>query len=107
IDEIRKALFPVAGGFGEQVDREMTTFTASIHRDHWADFADIAFPMLLDPGFREEDFARVKDQQRNALLVDLRANNEEELGKEILQTGLFAGTPYGHTSRGTVAGLEA
>ena len=40
-------------------------------------------------------------------MQDLRANNEEELGKERLQANLFAGTPYGHPSLGTVAGIEA
>ncbi len=64
-------------------------------------------PQLLSPGFREEDFQRLKDQQLNALKQDLRNNNEEELGKEELQNVVFAGTPYGHTVLGTTAGLES
>ena len=107
IDEIKKALFPMAGSFDAQVDKEMTTFTGGIHRDNWVRFLDIALPMLLDPGLREDDFRRVKDAQMNALKQDLRNNNEEELGKERLQTDIFAGTPYGHTVLGTVAGIEA
>jgi len=75
IDEIRKALFPMAGGFDAQVDKEMTTFTGGIHRDNWGRFLDIALPMLLEPGLREEDFRRVKDAQMNALKQDLRNNN--------------------------------
>ncbi len=107
IDEIRRALFPMAGSFGVQVDKEMTTFTASVHRDNWDRFAGVVLPMLVDPGFREDDFKRVKDAQRNALRLDLRGNNEEELGKERLQENLFRGTPYGHTTLGTLAGLDA
>ncbi|HYB53661.1 MAG TPA: insulinase family protein [Thermoanaerobaculia bacterium] len=107
IDEINKALYPMAGTFNDQVDKEMTTFTGSIHRDNWKEFFDIALPQLLDPGFREEDFHRLVDSQRNALTEDLRNNNEEELGKERLQTNLFAGTPYGHPVLGTVAGLQS
>jgi zinc protease len=107
IDEIKKALFPMAGSFDAQVDKEMTTFTGSIHRDNWGRFLDIALPMLLDPGLREDDFRRVKDAQMNALKQDLRNNNEEELGKERLQVNIFAGTPYGHPVLGTVAGIEA
>jgi len=107
IDEIRKALFPMAGGFDAQVDKEMTTFTGGIHRDNWGRFLDIALPMLLEPGLREEDFRRVKDAQLNALKQDLRNNNEEELGKERLQANIFGGTPYGHPVLGTVAGIEA
>jgi len=37
----------------------------------------------------------------------LRSDNEEELGKEALQDEIFAGTPYGHTVLGTVAGIDA
>jgi zinc protease len=107
IDEIKKALFPMAGSLNAQVDKEMTTFTASVHKDNWAAFADVALPMLLDPGFREDDLARLKDQQKNTLVQDLRGNNEEELAKEELQASLFAGTPYGHTVLGTAAGIDA
>jgi zinc protease len=64
-------------------------------------------PRLLDPGLREDDFKRLKDNQLNALKEDLRNNNEEELGKEALQAAIFQGTPYGHPALGTVAGIEA
>jgi zinc protease len=107
IDEIRKALFPMAGSIDAQVDKEMTTFTLGIHRDNWTRFADLTLPMLTEPGFREDDFQRLKDQQLNALTQDLRNNNEEELGKERLQAVLFAGTPYAHPVLGTVAGVKA
>ncbi|HEY3173186.1 MAG TPA: insulinase family protein, partial [Thermoanaerobaculia bacterium] len=107
IDEINRALYPMAGTFTAQVDKEMTTFTGSIHRDNWKPFLDIVLPQLLDPGFREEDFHRLKDNQLNALKEDLRSNNEEELAKERLQTNLFAGTPYAHPTLGTVAGIQA
>ena len=107
IDEINKALFPMAGVFRAQVDKEVTTFTASIHRDNWKPFLEIVLPMLTDPGLREDDFKRVKDAHANALKEDLRNSNEEELGKERLQTNVFSGTPYGHPVLGTVAGIEA
>ena len=107
IDEINRALYPMAGSFGDQVDKEMTTFTGSIHRDNWKPFLEIVLPQLSDPGFREDDFQRLKDSQSNALKEDLRSNNEEELAKERLQTNLFAGTPYAHPALGTVAGIQA
>ncbi|MCM3876324.1 MAG: insulinase family protein [Thermoanaerobaculia bacterium] len=107
IDEIRKALFPVAGSFDAGVDREMTVFTGVVHKDAWKTFAGVALEQLVSPGFREEDFRRIKDAQKNALVQNLRSNNEEELGKERLQTRIFAGTPYGHTVLGTVAGIDA
>lgn len=107
IDEITKAFYPMAASFGASVDREMTTFTGSIHRENAPRFLDIVFPMVLDPGFRVEDFQRLKDAQLNALKTDLRSTNEEELGKERLQANLFAGGPYDHPALGTVAGVTA
>ena len=107
IDEINKALYPMAGAFGSQVDKEMTTFTAVVHKDNVDKFLGVVLPQLLTPGFRDEDFQRLRDQQLNALQQDLRSNNEEELGKEQLQNVIFEGTPYGHTVLGTLAGIKA
>ena len=106
IDDIEAAMYPTAGSFGHRADKEMTSFTATIHRDKWRTLADVALPQLLDPGWRQEDFDRVKTRQINALVQDLRSNNEEELGKERLQTNVFRSTPYGHVALGTVAGLN-
>ncbi len=107
IDEINRALYPMAGSLSGQVDKEMTTFTGRIHADNWQKFLDIALPQLLDPGLREDDFKRLREAQRNALVQDLRANNDEELGKERLQSLIFRGTPYAHPPVGTVAGIDA
>jgi len=107
IDEVNQALFPLAGSFTQQTDKEMTTFTGSIHKDNWQQFNQIALPLLLTPGFREDDFRRLKDAQKNALLLDLKDNNEEEFAKERLQTNVYAGTPYGHPVLGTAAGIDA
>jgi zinc protease len=107
IDQIRRALFPLAASFEPTVDREMTTFSGMVHSDNWEAFLEIVLSQLLQPGLRDEDFARLREAQRNALIEDLRSNNEEELAKERLQTNIFAGTPYGHTTLGTVAALDA
>jgi zinc protease len=107
VDEIKKALFPMAGSFSSQTDKEMTTFTGVIHKDNSKAFLDIALPQLIEPGFREEDFKRLKDAQLTALKDDLKSGNDEELGKERLQADIYAGTPYGHPTLGTVAGIEA
>jgi len=105
IDEINRALFPLAGSFSARVDREMTTFSGVIHRDNLGKFADVALAQLLTPGFRDDDFSRLKEMQANTLTQDLRSNNEEELGRERLQTNIFAGSGYGHTTLGTVRGI--
>lgn len=107
IDEIEERLHPMAATFSARVDKELVTLTGSVHRDNWERFLELALPQLTEPGFREEDFRRVKDRVRNGLAQDLRENNEEELGKERLQATLFAGTPYGHPVAGTLAGIDA
>ena len=106
-DEVTKALFPLAASLNEQTDKEMTTFTGSTHKDNWKQYMEIAMPLLLAPGFRDEDFRRLKDAQKNALLLDLKDNNEEEFGKERLQANVFAGTAYAHPVLGTVKGIDA
>jgi zinc protease len=107
LSDINRALYPMAGLWTSQADKDLTTITGSIHRDNWQQFFDIVLPSLLEPGFREDDFQRLKDEHLNALKQDLRNNNEEELGKERLQANLFPGTPYAHPSLGTVAGIQA
>ena len=107
IDEIREALHPLAATFSAQVDKELVTLTGTFPADGWERFADVALPQLTEPGFRADDFLRVRDDHLNALVQDLRDANDEELGKERLQANVFAGTPYGHPALGTVAGIGA
>jgi zinc protease len=107
IEEIRAALHPLSASLEAQADKELVTLTGTFPKGGWERFVEVALPQLTDPGFREEDFRRVKEAHRAALLQDLRDSNEEELAKERLQASLFAGTPYGHPVLGTVAGLDA
>ena len=107
IDEISRALFPLAASFSAQIDREVTVFTGVAHADVLDQFLSVALPQLTTPGFREDDFARLREQQLNELVQDLRSNNEEELGKERLQQLLFKGSRYGHPTLGSITSLEA
>jgi zinc protease len=107
IDEIDAVLYPMAGTFAARTDKEMTSITGVIHRDNWPRFVMTVMPQLVENGWRQDDFERLKTQQLNALVQDLRSSNEEELGKERLQINVFRGTPYGHVALGTVAGLRA
>src|SRR5262245_36055427 len=107
IEQIDAAMYPTAGSFDARTDKEMTSFIGSIHRDKWQTFVGVALPQLVDAGWRQQDFDRLKARQLNALVEDLRSNNEEELGKERLQTDVLRGTPYGHVALGTVAGIKA
>ncbi len=62
--------------------------------------------MLLDPGFRADDFKRLKDEAVNFLEVNLRQSNDEELGKERLYNNIYKDHPYEHHSMGSVSGLK-
>jgi zinc protease len=62
--------------------------------------------MVLNPGWRADDFERVRDDAINNLRVGLRGNNDEELGKEELYNVIYAGRGYGHENLGTVASLS-
>lgn len=106
-DEIQKALFPLAASFSDRTDKEMTTFTIRVHKDHASKVFDLVLPALTQPGLKNEDFTRIKADLLNQLKQDLRTNNEEELGKERLQELIFNGTPLAHPVLGTVAGLES
>lgn len=107
VSEIRQVLYPMAAGFGRQVDKELATFSGSIHKDNWHPYLHIVLGQLATPGFREADFKRLKTQLLTRLTQDLRQNNEEELAKERLQTNIFAGTAYAHPALGTVAGINS
>ncbi len=105
-DQIVNALFPMAASIGSQVDQEMTTFSGATHIDNLDAYYKLFRAMLLEPGWRDDDFKRLKDNAINSLRVGLRGNNDEELGKEVLLSELYAGTPYGHYSAGAVSSLE-
>ena len=103
--QIVDALFPMAASVNAQVDKEMVTFSGETTVETLKPYYRLLSAMLLEPGWREDDFRRVKDDAINALKVGLRSN-DEELAKEVLYTALFAGTPYGHYAAGTAGSLE-
>jgi zinc protease len=104
--QIVDAMFPMAASVGAQVDKEMSVFAGATHADNLSGYYKLLRSMLLEPGWRQEDFQRVKDDAINGLRVGLRGNNDEELGKEVLYQNIYEGTPYGHYNGGAVASLE-
>ncbi len=105
-DEIVEAMFPMAASVGAQVDKEMTVFYGTTHAENLEAYYGLLRPMLLEPGWREDDFRRLKDEAKNFLRIQLRSNNEEELGKEFLFLKVFEDHAYGHHSVGTIAALD-
>lgn len=105
--EITDAMYPMATSFQWQVDKEMTVFSGSTHLDNLDKYFALIREMLMDPGFREDDFQRLKEDAINYLKTSLRSGNDEELGKEVLYTMIYPSThAYGHENRGAVGALE-
>jgi zinc protease len=104
--QILDAMYPMATQVEVYSDKEMTTFVGETHRDNLDKFYGLMRDMILQPGWRKEDFDRLRDDSVNALKVSLRGNNDEELGKEGLYNVIYRGTPYGHENLGTVSALQ-
>ncbi len=108
IDEINAAMFPMAAGFGAQVDKEMTRLAGQVHKDNLDAWYELVRGQLLFPAWSEKDFARVKTQIKNAIRTDLVGNNDEELGKEFLYTQIYGPKhPYGALTLGGVGDIES
>lgn len=105
-EQIVEQFYPMATSFGWQSDKEMTTFVGQTHVDNLPKYYALVRQMLLEPGFREDDFKRLKDDALNFLKTSLREGNDEELGKERLYNIVYAGHPYEHHSMGTISSLE-
>ncbi len=105
-DQIVAEFYPMAAGFGWQSDKEMTTFVGQTHVDNLDKYYAIVRQMLLEPGFREDDFNRLRRDAINFLKTTLREGNDEELGKERLYNIIYKGTPYENHSMGKISSLE-
>ena len=105
-DKIIEVMYPMATSFNGQVDKEMTVFFGTTHLDNLEAYYKLISEMLLNPGWREEDFTRVRTDAINFLKETLSGNNDEELGKEALYRMIYAGHPYGHENTGTISALE-
>jgi zinc protease len=104
--ERTRQLFPMAAEISGHVERQQTVFTARVHRDHLDKFYPLFRDMLLHPEFSEADFERVRARTLSSLTQDLRGADDESLGKEVLQSMLFEGHPFGHPEIGTESGLS-
>jgi len=104
--QLVEKLYPWAAGINVQVDQEITTFIAEIHRDHLDAFYKLFSDLLLSPRFDPADFQRMKDVGLNYIKNTLRSTDDENLGKEALSAFMFPDHPYGKLEAGTVKGLE-
>jgi zinc protease len=105
--ERERKLFPMAAEIEGFVERQQTTFTARVHKDHVSAFYPLFRDLLAAPAFDVIDFERVRARNLSALTKDLRGADDERLGKELLQAMLFEGHPFGVPVLGTERGIKA
>lgn len=105
--QIRELLYPMAANYSGSVDKEVTVFTFSVHKDFLEKFYPIMRDVILNPSFSEEDFNRVKSNQQNYVDQVIRASSDEEYSKKALEDFLFRGTRYQHMIQGTIPGAAS
>lgn len=98
--------YPMAASFAANCDKEMTVFAGEAPAEKLAEFYPLTKEILLEPRFDEEEFRRLKSDQKNYLESTLRSSNDEALGKWALQTALYERHPYGHVDEGTLRALD-
>jgi len=75
--QIVDAFYPMATSVSSQVDKEMVTFSGVTHVDNLDAYYALFREMLLEPGWRADDFQRLRDDHKNFLRVSLRGSNDE------------------------------
>ena len=105
-EQVLTKLYPLAASYSASADVEMTVLSGRTHRDNLKEYYPLFLDAILRPAFAAEDLERIRSETLNYLENRLRYADDEELGKAVLGTTLFAGTPYGHLPAGTVQALR-
>ena len=105
--KIQEGLYPLAGQFSSQLDKEMMSFTGRVHKDNADQWYQLISDQLLNPGWREDDFKRLKKELIDGIESGLKSSNDEELGKEVLYSKLYQGHSYQHFNSGDLSDLAA
>jgi zinc protease len=100
------ALFPLAAELNVRVDKELTTFSGRVHKDHLAKFLPIFTDVLLHPRFDPSEFKRQREDAVNDIEKRLRQGDDEELGKSALGELLYNDHPYGRLTLGHASDLK-
>jgi zinc protease len=106
-EAILDKLFPLAAGYNASTSMEMTVISGRIHRDNLEEYYPLFADAILRPAFTQADLERIRKQVLNGLENELRYSSDEELGKAVLYTTVFHGTPYGHITEGTVDAVKS
>src|SRR5262245_12173895 len=63
--ELLETLFPMAATLRPRVDKELTTFSTTVHRDHVAKMVGLITDVVAHPRFDAAEFARLRDAAAN------------------------------------------
>lgn len=100
-------LFPTAATLGARVGRDQTVFVARMPAIWLEEVWGILRDVLTRPQMTAADFARVRAQATSELVLGLRGQGDEALGKALLLSMLFEAHPYAHPELGTEEALAA
>ncbi len=89
-EQILDKLYPLAASYSANTTAEMTVIYGRTHKDNLKDYYPLLMDAVLRPAFKQEDLDRIKSQTLNYLENTLRYASDEELGKAVLYTKLFA-----------------
>jgi zinc protease len=104
--QVADLLYPMAAGIDVHVDRETTVFSGRVRKEDLAAYYPIFWDAVFHPRFDAADIERLRDATLSSLVNDLKATDDETLGKEALQSSLFRGTMWEHAAIGTESGLR-
>lgn len=105
--QLLETLFPMAADVNARVDKELTTFSTTVHRDHLATMLPIFADVVAHPRWDEKEFLRLRDAAVNDVEKRLREGDDENLGKEALSELLYRGHPYGRLTIGHAGDLRS
>jgi zinc protease len=100
------ALFPMATSIDARVDKELTTFSATVHRDNLEKLLPILVDVVVRPRWDPREFERLRDATVIDVEKRLRQGDDENLGKEALSELMYRGHPYGRLTEGHVSDLK-
>jgi zinc protease len=106
-ESIIDKLYPLAAAYDAVSSVEMTVIYGRVHKDNLKAYYPLFIDAITAPAFLQPDLDRIKSEVLNNMENTLRYSSDEELGKAVLYNDIFAGTPYGHITAGTVAAVKS
>ncbi|MEW6511374.1 MAG: pitrilysin family protein [Bacteroidota bacterium] len=106
-EQILDKLYPLAASYDAVTSVEMTVVYGRVHRDNLKEYYPLFVDAITAPAFEQADLDRIKSEVLNFLENTLRYSSDEELGKAVLYDDIFAGTPYGHITAGTIGSVKS